>query len=123
MAQLSPRVGVFPLRLAELPTTATHCWSHCWNAAPPAGIDIPCDPRVTPGGKLPAKTASVGIVTTLRLPLPVRHSPKAIVLLVPSTIPAIVVGWPPDDVIRAKRPLGLTAWPASYSRVDPAEAK
>src|SRR3954447_14312768 len=95
MAQFSPSVGVLPLRFALFPTIARHWGSHCWNADPPAGIDIPEEPRVTAGGKLPTKTASVGIVTTLSWPLPVRHSPKAIVLLVPSTMPARVVGREP----------------------------
>src|SRR3954447_23501502 len=95
MAQFSPRVGVLACRFAEFPAVAAHWESHCWKAAPPAGIDIPTVPRVTPGGKLPTKTASVGIVTVLSWPVPVRHSPKAIVLLVPSTMPARVVGREP----------------------------
>src|SRR4051794_27839189 len=117
MAQFSPSVGVLPFRFALLLTTAVHCGSHFWKAAPPAGITIPAEPRVTPCGKAPAKTASVGIVTVLILPLPVRHSPKAIVLLVPSTISASLVG---DPFTRsAKTPLGGTAWLASNSSVDP----
>src|SRR3954468_19199419 len=121
MAQFSPRVGVFPLRFALFDTTATHFGIHCWKAAPPAGLAIPAEPRVTPGGKLPTKTASVGIVMVLMLPLPVRHSPKAIVLLVPSMMPAMVVGAP--FTRSAKTPLGGVAWLASYSSVDPTEAK
>jgi hypothetical protein len=48
------------------------------------GIDIVAVFRVTPGGNVPSMMTSVGIVITLRFPLPVFHSPKATVLLDPS---------------------------------------
>jgi len=47
------------------------------------------DPAVdvdVPAGPLPKKMMSVGIVIAFRLPEPVFHSPKAMVLLVPSVI-------------------------------------
>ena len=71
-----------------------------WSGPAPAGIDIPGVFRETPGGVAPEKMMSVGIVVAFSWPLPVRHSPKAIVLLVPSVI------WPSS----MHRPLGPTNW-------------
>lgn len=49
--------------------------------------------RAVPFGKLPTKTTSEGIEIMFELPSPIRHSPKPIVLLLPSStlrIPTIL---------------------------------
>ena len=72
---------------------AAQMGSHCCKPAPPAGIDIVGVFRVMPGGYDPTKAMLCGIVRTFGLPVPVFHSPKAIVLLVPSVIAARVGGF------------------------------
>src|SRR5436309_1920204 len=83
-AQSSPRVRVWFVRSAF--SAAAH-WST--NAGKfltsvVLGIGVVGVSRVTAAGKLPRKTKSLGTVTMLELQSPVFHSPKAIVLLVPS---------------------------------------
>jgi hypothetical protein len=58
--------------------------------------------RVTPAGKELSQMMSEGIVRRLTFPLPIFHSPKATVLLVPSVILAIPRAGPRC----AKTPLG-----------------
>ena len=57
------------------------------SSDPPTVVD-------EPAGALPKKMMSVGMVTAFRLPEPVFHSPKAMVLLVPSWMDAIPIGLP-----------------------------
>ena len=49
-----------------------------------SGAFIVAEFRVTPAGKRFIQMMSEGIVRTFGFPEPIRHSPKAIVLLVPS---------------------------------------
>jgi hypothetical protein len=50
--------------------------------------------RAVPLGVNPTKTISVGSVTMFELPSPIPHSPKPIVLLVPSRTLRIPIVWP-----------------------------
>jgi hypothetical protein len=50
--------------------------------------------RAVPLVKVPAKTMSEGIETTFELPSPIRHSPNATVLLVPSLMSRIPMSLP-----------------------------
>src|SRR5690349_2246695 len=84
----SPRYDVWcAVRLVS--RAAAQRGSHCWKGAAPAGIDICGVFRIVPGGRLPSATMSEGSETRLVSPSPIFHSPKAIVWLVPSMMPAI----------------------------------
>src|SRR5262245_21686188 len=65
---------------------AAHWAIHAGNAATRAGLGIVIVPllRAVPVGVTPEKMISVGILNAVVIPVPSLHSPKAMVLLVPS---------------------------------------
>ncbi len=70
--------------------------SHAGKAATRTGLgmfNVPL-PRAVPAGMLPTKMMSLGIEIRVELPSPTFHSPKAIVLLVPSVTERMLVGGP-----------------------------
>src|SRR3954453_21863932 len=89
--QASPRIGVCPVSRLVGRALVQVC-VQVWKGPAPAGISIWALPRVTPEGREPSMTMSVGIMITDEFPVPTRHSPKAMVLLVPSVTLAIEIG-------------------------------
>src|SRR6516165_61892 len=93
MLQASPNVpDLFP-RIAGFPALAAHCRSQSPRPLTRAALGIVTVGvfRVTPAGRFPIMTMSVGSCTGMVpvvafTPSPVRHSPQATVLVEPSTM-------------------------------------
>src|SRR4051794_37199749 len=83
LAQVMPSVGVRLKRIAGFATPEAHLASHDGNAATRVGLGMV---YTVPAGVAPMNGISVARVTGLSTPLPVLHSPKAMVLVVPSVI-------------------------------------
>ena len=82
-----PRSGVWAFRFPATVKLVAQSCSQAGKLATRMGLGILYDPatvREVPAGPLPTKIISLGLVKTLRLPLPIFHSPKEMVLLVPS---------------------------------------
>src|SRR5438128_3499716 len=103
-------------------------WSHCRNTVEPAGMAA-CGDQVQAGYGA-GLTTSCGIDSLEQSKSPIRHSPKAIVLLVPSWTSrtpiggAVVAGRklessPPPNM---KMPLHCLELPTQL-RVEPTDAK
>src|SRR4051795_7337157 len=84
--QLSPTLLLF-LMVPSVPLAAPAHWMiHCWNGTDPAGICVWASHQtLTFGGPLPMLMTS-WIESLFTSPSPIRHSPNAMVLLVPSWI-------------------------------------